>query len=144
MALNQRRNYYVRRGGEIMRSVIVAAALVAAMLLAGCAGGQDPRSQLSNAPDIGITHGVWDAYTKDYLGEHTPLAFAVSENGEVYFYYYCEAIRCINLNSNEAITRAISGCQNRGQGQCVLFAAERSPPRKHHFIDGFSQRLKSP
>lgn len=128
-----------------MRLLIRAGAALIAMLVVGCSsGGGGPRSELSSAPDIGITQAVWDAYNNRYLAEHTPLAFAVSENGATFYYFYCEAIRCINLNSNEAIADAISRCQGRGQGTCVLFAAERSPPRKHHFIDTFSQRLKSP
>ncbi len=114
------------------------------MLLAGCGNGTDPRSQLSSAPSIGITQAVWDAYTKDYLERPSPLAFAASENGQTYFYIYCTEFSCLNLNSNQAIANSIARCQDRGQGHCVLFAAERSPPRKHHFIDTFSQRLKSP
>lgn len=120
------------------------AVIMTVVLLAGCSSGQDPRSQLNSAPDIGITQAVWNAYTNGYLVYPSPVAFAVSENGKTYYYFYCTSGHCLNPNSNEAVALAISRCQDRGQGSCVLFASGRSPPRKHHFIDDFSQRLKSP
>jgi len=127
-----------------MKAQSAIAAVLATMLLAGCSNGQDPRSQLSGAPDIGITKAVWDAYTNGYLVYPSPVAFAVSENGKTYYYFYCTGGHCLNPNSNEAIALAISRCQDQGQGSCVLFATGRSSPRKHHFIDDFSQRLKAP
>ena len=127
-----------------MKAASVATAVLAAILLTGCSGGNDPRSELSSAPSIGITQAVWDAYTKNYLVYPSPLVFAVSENGQTFYYFYCTSGHCLNPNSNEAISLAISRCQDRGQGLCVLFASGRSEPRKHHFIDTFSQRLKSP
>jgi hypothetical protein len=127
-----------------VKRLFVTAACLAGMLLAGCSGGLDARSQLSSAPSIGITQAVWDVYEKGYLGHPSPLAFAVSENGQTYFYIYCTEFSCLNLNSNQAIADSIARCQDRGQGHCVLFAAERSPPRKHHLIDTLGQRLKSP
>jgi hypothetical protein len=72
--------------GGIMRLLIRAGAALIAMLVVGCSsGGGGPRSELSSAPDIGITQAVWDAYNNRYLAEHTPLAFAVSENGATFY-----------------------------------------------------------
>ena len=127
-----------------MKVAFVAAAVLAALSIGGCT--QSPSSALSNQPDIGITQAVLDAYTNGYLETHTPEAMAVSENGRTSYYFYCEAARCLNtnLNSAGAIRQAISGCSERGEGPCVLFAVGRSAPRKYHLIDTFGQRLKSP
>jgi hypothetical protein len=90
---------------------------------------------MSRKSESAIT--VLDAYNNRYLATHTPMAFAVSESGGTYDYYYCEAARCAggNLNSTEAISRAIAGCNELQQGPCVLFAIGRSAPRKYHLID---------
>ena len=63
-----------------MKAVDALVAFTLAAFLAGCGG--DPRSQPGSEP----------------------------ENGVTYFYYYGEAVRCLNLNSTEAIADAISHC----------------------------------
>ena len=44
---------------------------------------------MSRKSESAIT--VLDAYNNRYLATHTPMAFAVSESGGTYDYYYCEA-----------------------------------------------------
>ena len=118
-----------------MKPIPAMAAMLAVMFLSGCT--QSDNSQLANQPEIGISHQVLDGYNNGYLGRHMPEAFAVSESGGAYSYYYCDAGRCLggNLNSTDGISRAIADCSHLGQGPCVLFAVGRSAPRKYHLID---------
>jgi hypothetical protein len=112
----------------------LGAPLILVAFLAACAPG--PAPDMNSEPEIGISHRVLEGYNH-YLASHTPEAFAVSEGGGTYYYFYCEAARCSgsNLNSREAIDRAIAGCNDQEQGPCLLFAVGRSPPRKYHLID---------
>src|SRR5260221_1287533 len=95
------------------KRVSVAGVCLSAAFLAGCA--QSQSNQLSDAPEIGISHQVLDAYNNEYLGTHTPIAFAVSGSGGAYDYYYCEAPPCAggDLNSTQAISPAIARCNQR-------------------------------
>jgi hypothetical protein len=110
------------------------AAIAAALLCAGCT--QNPNQGLGNQDDIGITRAVLDAYTNKFLRSHDPEAFAVSESGRYYYYYFCTLCDSINnWDAHFAATQAISGCNQQGHGPCVLFALRRSEPRKYHLIN---------
>ena len=118
-----------------MKSAIRAAAVLAALSVAGCTA--NGTSDISGQPEVAISQEALTAYNNDYLGRHLPLAFAVSPDGEAYSYYYCEASRCVGGGqpSQDAMSRAMNDCTNEGHGQCVLFAVGRAAPRKYHLID---------
>jgi hypothetical protein len=118
---------------EIVNFVRRAGTIAATLLVVGCT--QDLGRSPDNQPDIGITQAVLDAYTNRYLRTKAPEAFAVSENGRTYDFYYCDLCESINnLDAPAAVSEAISGCNQQGQGRCVLFAVRRAPPRKYHII----------
>ena len=107
----------------------VALVLIAcAALLSACSTYSSPvatPSQPTGDP-IFITLQVEQHLNKYYhtIGGGRSGAFAVSPKGTVGFYAYCQVGQCNDRGSVTA--KALSGCEARGQGKCILLAVGRS------------------
>ena len=72
----------------------------------------------ANADDLVLSPTVWAAF-QQYLHLSQPGAFAVSSDGAVSGFSYCEELRC---EPNYEQPGALSNCKSNGGSMCVIFA----------------------
>jgi len=103
---------------DMKRSLKVVIGFVLASALAGC---QTTFYEVGTTP-ITLSFAVVAGFEK-YKQTDNPLFFAVSTNGQRYYYYWCDTIYCDPDFSGQAI----SLCERRSGGvDCKIFAFERS------------------
>lgn len=102
-----------------------AAALLPAMILAGCTGAPAPTD---SGPPIAIspaTQGELASYLQK-VKVTRPGAFAVSVDGRNSFYTWCDDTVC--MISTYSIP-ALRGCQSFGGKECIVLYVRNEPRR---------------
>jgi hypothetical protein len=74
---------------------------------------------------------VWAGY-QEYLDLPNPGAFAVSDDGSIYGYSYCEERRC-KFNTSKRV--ALKSCSEGGGENCVVFAVKREIQLPYRLLD---------
>lgn len=101
-----------------MRALLATIATIIGLSLLACAGPQDGAPSTGEKPVI-ITPETW-AYYQKYLATQSPLAFAVSADGNHCGYIWCEDMNCPQYLM--ARSDALNLCTRAGGTQCRLFA----------------------
>lgn len=92
------------------------AALFSVVALAAC------TNTLAGTGPIKLSPRTQAAFTQGYLRLDTPLAFAVSEDGETYGATACPESACRGMFEHDAIR----SCEQRSHGKrCYLYAVGR-------------------
>lgn len=87
------------------------------MTLAGCAGIVDPT--VGNGP-ITLGQDAKKAFA-DYQAKQSPRYFAVSSDGEAYYYSFCDVGRCLR----QVKTKVIQQCEAFSDGlPCKIYASQ--------------------
>ncbi len=87
------------------------------MTLAGCAGIVDPA--LGQGP-ISLSEDALKAFA-EYQSKRTPRYFAVSSDGQAYYYSFCDTGRC----RREPKTRVIEQCEGFSEGlPCKIYGSQ--------------------
>ncbi|MEZ5930349.1 MAG: hypothetical protein R3F54_00035 [Alphaproteobacteria bacterium] len=101
---------------------------VVGVMLAACAEITDPS--VGEGP-ITLSADAQQAFA-DYQALPNPRYFAVSENGDAYYYSYCDATRCLR----QAKTKVIERCETFSNGApCKIYGSHGTivwvarPPR---------------
>jgi hypothetical protein len=91
--------------------------LVASTVLVGCNTVVDPS--VGQGP-IALSAQTQEAFA-DYQARQTPRYFAVSTDGEAYYYSYCDAGRCLR----QAKTKVIDQCERYSNGvPCKIYGSQ--------------------
>jgi hypothetical protein len=91
--------------------------LVASVVLAGCGTVIDPS--VGQGP-IALSAQTQKAFA-EYKARQTPRYFAVSTDGEAYYYSYCDAGRCLR----QAKTKVIEQCERYSAGvPCKIYGSQ--------------------
>ncbi|MGI9500169.1 MAG: hypothetical protein ACR2P3_09035 [Geminicoccaceae bacterium] len=91
--------------------------MAACMALAGCAGITDPA--VGQGP-IALSADAENAFV-EYRTRRTPRYFAVSTDGQSFYYSYCDAGRCLR----QPKTRVIEKCESYSNGvPCKIYASQ--------------------
>ena len=87
------------------------------MTLAGCAGIVDPN--VGQGP-ITLSKDASKAFA-DYQAKRTPRYFAVSTDGNAYYYSFCDSGRC----RRQAKTTVIDRCESFSNGvACKIYGSQ--------------------
>lgn len=88
------------------------------------------RAAAEDTPIV-LQPSVWAGY-QEYLDLRNPGAFAVSDDGSIYGYSYCEERRC-KFNTSKRV--ALKSCSEGGGETCVVFAVKREIQMPYHLLD---------
>jgi hypothetical protein len=99
-----------------------ASVTLVGMILTGCAGGEPvtPATPLSISPG---TQGALDAYLRR-VKVTRPGAFAVSEDGQDSYYFWCEEMSC---DAVSYATPAIKLCRSISGKPCLALFVRNQP-----------------
>lgn len=87
------------------------------LMLAGCSGIVDPT--VGQGP-ISLSADTEQAFA-DYQARQTPRYFAVSSDGNAYYYSYCDDTRCIR----QVKTKVIEQCEVYSDGvPCKIYGSQ--------------------
>lgn len=100
-----------------MRALLATLATIVGLSLVGCQDPQSPAPTAGGKPIV-VSQAVWASFQK-YLRDSNNIAFAVSEDGNGSFYYYCDSQNCPD---SQARIDAVSVCARTNHQQCRLFA----------------------
>ena len=89
------------------------------LVLVGCAGIIDPT--VGQGP-ISLSEDAEKAFA-DYQSKQTPRYFAVSSDGQAYYYSFCDVGRCLR----QAKTKVIEQCETFSNGvPCKIYGSQGS------------------
>jgi uncharacterized protein RhaS with RHS repeats len=99
-------------------SIKVGMSIIAVcMMLAGCADMID--SSVGKGP-ITLSADAEQAFA-EYQAKRTPRYFAVSADGEAYYYSYCDSGRCLR----QVKTKVIERCESFSDGvPCKIYGSQ--------------------
>lgn len=100
-----------------MRALFATLATIVGLTLLACAGTQDATPTAGQSP-VPIKPPTWAQYQK-YLATQSPLAFAVSTDGNYCGYTWCEDSNCPQYLL--ARSEALNLCGRAGGTQCRIF-----------------------
>ena len=91
--------------------------MVVCLALTGCAAVVDPT--VGQGP-IALGQDAKKAFV-EYQSKQTPRYFAVSSDGQAFFYSYCDAGRCLR----QVKTKVIEQCETFSDGlPCKIYASQ--------------------
>ncbi|RVU36518.1 hypothetical protein EOI86_15110 [Hwanghaeella grinnelliae] len=101
----------------------IAALAAGGALLVACAGTGTTTSESGSGPVV-MSTGAYSAY-QTYTSKADPLVFALSQDGEHAYFYFCQSVEK-DCDEEKYIQTAIDRCSSRGAERCYVFARRKA------------------
>lgn len=101
-----------------MRASLATLWAIIGLSLIGCQNTTSPTPAAGETPIL-ISKEIWGHFQK-YLNSGSPLAFAVSRDGNFAASYSCEEGNCQQYNMVRV--EALNACAKLSRQQCIIFA----------------------